>query len=233
MCPSASTWTACPPRRRPRSARRRRSPTGSGPAFARIAPSRSSGRSAAVTTPCAPVTVMHDVGAAQRLLTLRHEEPVEHRLAGARPDRSRRPRRSRRRCGSSPRRPCRTRRSRTPSRGWPFVDWFVRRMNDSSTLWPTACSFSANCLIGLSLITSTGSADRVAQRLEAHAAGGRLLGAAEQAVVRLLDEAGEQVAAVVEQQVGPCAHDLPEIAVVLGRILGRRAPTTRTPRAVR
>jgi hypothetical protein len=41
--------------------------------------------------------------------------------------------------------------------------------------------FSANCLIGLSLITSTGSRDRVAQRLEPHPPRGRLLGAAEQA----------------------------------------------------
>ena len=31
-------------------------------------------------------------------------------------------------------------------------------MNDSRTLWPTACSFSANCLIGLSLMTRIGRA---------------------------------------------------------------------------
>ncbi len=36
----------------------------------------------------------------------------------------------------------------------------VIRRKDSSALWPTACSFSANCLIGLSLMTRIGRLSR-------------------------------------------------------------------------
>ena len=37
---------------------------------------------------------------------------------------------------------------------------FVMRMNASTVPGPTACVFSANCLIGLSLMTSSGLAMR-------------------------------------------------------------------------
>ena len=61
---------------------RRRAPAasishGKCPAFARIAPACSSGASAAVTTPCAPVTVIDHVGGAQCLVALGNEEAVE------------------------------------------------------------------------------------------------------------------------------------------------------------
>ena len=44
----------------------------------------------------------------------------------------------------------------------PLVIRLVMRRYDSSTLWPTACRFSANCLIGLSLMTRTGTPSRAA-----------------------------------------------------------------------
>ena len=43
---------------------------------------------------------------------------------------------------------------------FPFVERFVIRRYDSTVLWPTAWRFSANCLIGLSLITSSGRSIR-------------------------------------------------------------------------
>ena len=52
-------------------------------------------------------------------------------------------------------------------------------------------------------------ADRLASGSSRVAARRRLLRAAAQPFVGLLDEAGEQVAAVVEQELGPRAHDLP------------------------
>ena len=62
-----------------------------------------------------------------------------------------------------------------------------------------------------------------AERLEPHPARGRLLGAAAEPVVGLVEVAHEQIAAVVEHQVGVGAHDLPQVPVVLHRIAGGAA----------
>ena len=88
----------------------------------------------------------------------------------------------------------------------------------SNTLWPTPWRFSANCLIGLSLITSTGRPIRSRSATSRHAAGRRLLGAAEQAVPGPVGVAGEEVAAVVQQQRRAAGHDVVEERAVAGRV---------------
>ena len=107
-------------------------------------------------------------------------------------------------------------------------------------LCPTACWFSANCLIGLSLITSTGRRDPLAQRLEPHRGPrssprcrrrSRSYGSSRQRANRSPP--------LSSSRSGSAAQHLPQVAVVLGadrssgrRRSGRRArPGSRAPPA--
>ena len=77
--------------------------------------------------------------------------------------------------------------------------------------------------MGLSLITRTGTPSRVASGRSLIRPERGLLGAAEQALVRIAEVAHEQVAAVVKQQVRPRGYHLPEVLVVHGLVGGRPA----------
>ena len=65
-------------------------------------------------------------------------------------------------------------------------------MNDSSDALPDGVTVLGELLDRAVVDHEHRQADRVAERLEAHAAGGRLLGAAEQAVVRLLERSARR-----------------------------------------
>ena len=90
-------------------------------------------------------------------------------------------------------------------------------------LWPTACSFSANCLIGLSLMTRIGALEPAPEWLEPHPARGRFLGSAEQPLVGAVEVPGEQVPAVVQDQVRLRRQHLVEVTGVYLAVPGRAA----------
>ena len=106
---------------------------------------------------------------------------------------------------------------------------FVARMNPSTTVGPTPYVFSISRFSGESSITTTGNGTPAGElALQPVRAGCRLLGGGRDAQTAL-DRAGDQVGAVVEQQVGLATRGRARRAPVRRRRRRRSARQTTTP----